>query len=313
MTALNDAKRVDGALLALSHVPLTRNRDELRRFLGRKIESALHDHQTAQKIRDQNDRLRLLIDSLKSRARQEGLYALRALHLLNEDDGIQTAIENLQSREATQRANALETLEAVQNARLIKPLLPIWEAQESPSSISDDTQKVKEQLLNEADEWIRACAIFAFQGETMDIRNTLPIMQRVLFLRRVPLLADLSPSDLQRVAALATEHHVEMNEVVFEQGDDGDEMYIIVHGEVKVMIRQDDGPEKEVARRKPGDVVGEMSIISGEPRIAGLMAAQDTHLLCLDKKSFEGVLRERPEVGLAIMRVLCARLKEATK
>jgi CRP-like cAMP-binding protein len=106
---------------------------------------------------------------------------------------------------------------------------------------------------------------------------------------------------------------VDDNEVIFEQGDAGDEMYIIVHGEVKVMISNDDESEKEVARRKMGEVLGEMAIISGEPRSASLIAAGEVHLLCLDRKSFEGLLRERPEVSLAVMRVLCVRLKEATK
>ncbi|MEW5941331.1 MAG: cyclic nucleotide-binding domain-containing protein, partial [Chloroflexota bacterium] len=60
-------------------------------------------------------------------------------------------------------------------------------------------------------------------------------------------------------------------------------------------------------------VIGEMSLISGEARAATVIAAEESHLLCLDRKSFEGLLRERPEVGLAVMKVLCARLKEATR
>jgi len=153
----------------------------------------------------------------------------------------------------------------------------------------------------------------ASQGEPMDTRYTLSVMERVLLLRHVPLLADLTPTDLQRVAELATEHHVDGHEVIFEQGDTGEEMYIIVHGEVKVMASINEGAEKEVARRNIGEVIGEMSLISGEPRNATLIAAGEVHLLCLDRKSFEGLLRERPEVSLAVMRVLCTKLKEATK
>lgn len=194
------------------------------------------------------------------------------------------------------------------------------------------------KLLHEPDDWLRTCAVFAAQnmefakpildelalsdpsplvreiasqGESMDTRLTLSIMERVLLLRHVHLLADLTPTDLQRVAELATEHHADDNDVLFEQGDAGEEMYIIVHGEVKVMVSVNEGPEKEVARRKIGDVIGEMSLISGEPRSASLIAAGEVHLLCWDRKSFEGLLRERPEVSLAVMRVLCARLKEA--
>jgi CRP-like cAMP-binding protein len=68
-----------------------------------------------------------------------------------------------------------------------------------------------------------------------------------------------------------------------------------------------------VARRKAGEYVGEMAIINQEPRMASLVAAGDLRALCIDRKQFEGLLRERPETSLAVMRVLCARLKEATK
>jgi CRP-like cAMP-binding protein len=92
------------------------------------------------------------------------------------------------------------------------------------------------------------------------------------------------------------------------QGEMGEEMYVIVSGEVSVKAG-----EKEVARRKTGDVVGEMAIISREPRIASLVALGDVRTLCLDRQRFEGLLRERPETSLAVMRVLCARLKELSK
>jgi CRP-like cAMP-binding protein len=46
--------------------------------------------------------------------------------------------------------------------------------------------------------------------------------------------------------------------------------------------------------------------------MASLAAAGEVRALCLDQKTFEGLVRERPEISLAVMRVLCARLKEAT-
>ena len=54
------------------------------------------------------------------------------------------------------------------------------------------------------------------------------------------------------------------------------------------------------------------AIISQEPRIATLITTGVVRTLCIDPKQFEGILRERPEISLAVMRVLCRRLKEAT-
>ncbi len=142
----------------------------------------------------------------------------------------------------------------------------------------------------------------------METTATLPLMERVLFFRRVPLLADLAPADLYQVAALADEVAFAEGDLLAEQGELGEEMFIIVSGEVGVQVSG-----AEVARRQPGDVVGEMALLSREPRMAALVACGEVRVLCVDRQSFEGLLRERPETSLAVMRVLCQRLKEATK
>ena len=337
LTALDDMSREDGALTALAQLPSASHTRKIKDYAARQIENALRYADMAHNPPHENDRFALLAESIHARAVRDGIQALRALALFSDRESIHVAIENLRSRESTQRANALETLESVRESRLIRPLLRLWESPDSSSSHSGYALEKILPLLHEPDAWIRACAAFALQsepearaaletlaqtdplvrdflnqGEPMDTRISLPIMERVLLLRRVPLLADLTPSDLQRVASLATEHHIESDEALFEQGDPGEEMFVVVHGQVRIMIRKDEA-EKEFTRRGVGEVIGEMSLISGEPRGATVLAAEETHLLCLDRKNFEGMLRERPEVSLAVMRVLCMRLKEATR
>ena len=68
-----------------------------------------------------------------------------------------------------------------------------------------------------------------------------------------------------------------------------------------------------LARRGPGEYVGEMAIISQEPRMASLVAQGDVRVLNIEQAQFEAILRERPDTSLAVMRVLCARLKEGQK
>ncbi len=53
-----------------------------------------------------------------------------------------------------------------------------------------------------------------------------------------------------------------------------------------------------------------LAVRPSEQRMASLEAIGDVRVLCLDQKQFEGILRGRPETSLAVMRVLCARLKE---
>lgn len=158
---------------------------------------------------------------------------------------------------------------------------------------------------------VREAALAALNGGSfVETLPTLSLMERILFLRRVPLFAELPPVELKQVAGIAEEYLFSDGEIISHQDDLGDEMYIIVSGEVVVMAGASGNESVELARRQPDDYVGEMSIISHEPRMASLVAEGDVRVLCIGQKQFEGILRERPETSLAVMRVLCARLRE---
>jgi CRP-like cAMP-binding protein len=134
-------------------------------------------------------------------------------------------------------------------------------------------------------------------------------MDRVLFLRKVPLFAELPPQDLQPIAAIAEEQAFTDGDAIVRQGDPGDAMHIIVDGDVSVVVDDERGA-KTVARRSSGDVVGEMALITNEPRIATLIAHDRVRVLSIGRAQFEAILRERPETALAVMRQLCSRLAE---
>ena len=143
---------------------------------------------------------------------------------------------------------------------------------------------------------------------------TLSPMERVLFLRKVPLFAMLPPPDLQPIARIAQEHAYVDGAIIAEQGEPGDAMHIIVSGEVSVIVRDEAGEadaDRIVAVRSSGDVVGEMAVITSEPRIAGLVALGDVRVLSIERRQFESILRERPETSIAVIKVLCRRLAES--
>ena len=144
----------------------------------------------------------------------------------------------------------------------------------------------------------------------MQTLHTLSLMERILFLKRVPLFTNLPPAELKQVAAIADEHLFVDDEVIAQQDEPGDELYVIVSGQVRVVVSLDGDEESELALRGAGEYVGEMAVISQKPRMAKLVAEGDVRTLCIEQKQFEGILRERPETSLAVMRVLCDRLRE---
>ena len=140
---------------------------------------------------------------------------------------------------------------------------------------------------------------------------TLSLMERILIFKRVPLFADLAPGDLKQVAAIAQEESFSDGVTIASEGEEGDVMFIIVSGEVRVVTTRNQ-KEVEIARRKAGDYVGEMALISKEPRMATLTSVGHVRALSIDQRSFESLLRDRPDVSLAVIQVLCERLKEAS-
>jgi CRP/FNR family transcriptional regulator, cyclic AMP receptor protein len=139
--------------------------------------------------------------------------------------------------------------------------------------------------------------------------DTLPLMQRVLFLRKVALFAELPPPDLKPIAVVAEEHAFSDGETIAEQGDPGDAMHIIVSGEVSIVVVSE-GQERTIAVRSSGDVIGEMAVITSRPRMAGLVATGPVRVLSIGRPQLESILRERPETSLGVIRVLCQRLAE---
>lgn len=344
--ALREPAAEDGALLALQRLSVRPVAADIEGYARDRIAGALGYHRLSQTAEPhaQTDRGRLLCDSLRHTAHAHAARAFRAIALLADRDTITLAIENLQSRDPNQRANALETLDSIGEPwrGRVRPLFKLWESGEPVVAADERWPDALGRIFADHDPWLRACAALAadpaahpellasltqlaqsdpdaivrqtasaITGDIpVDTLQTLSLMERILFLRRVSLFGDLSPADLKHVAAVTTERTYSDGMRFARQGETGDEMYIIVSGEVRVCVSTGGGPVMDVARRKPGDYVGEMAIISREPRMASLEAIGDVRVLCLDQKQFEGILRERPETSLAVMRVLCMRLKE---
>ena len=312
LAALQDEASVDGALLTLQYLPMPPAKPILD--LARASVSRAGEYDALMRgipLSAENEAQRLLVESLHDKSHRFGIRALRAIGLLGDRDAMNTAIENLQTRDTGQRANVIEALESIsaKYRDILQPLMKLWEGD------SVATQSVNwERLLADGDAWIRECAAFAKNyGETrMDTLATLSLMDRILFLKRVSLFEDLSPADLKQVASIAEEELFADGDMIAQQGEPGDALFVIVSGEVSVVIIKD-GHNVEAVRRRSGEYVGEMSIINREPRMATLIASGDVRALCIDQKSFEGLIRERPEVSLAVIKVLSKRLKEATE
>ena len=100
-------------------------------------------------------------------------------------------------------------------------------------------------------------------------------------------------------------------DVIFKKGDPGDAMYVIVRGQVKVVLPSGDGNEALLATMDDGDFFGELSLIDGEPRSATIVALQHTETIVLHRDGFQDFLRETPEVAIEMLQALSRRLRQS--
>ena len=147
----------------------------------------------------------------------------------------------------------------------------------------------------------------------MDTMPTLTTMEKVLFLRQVPLFATLPPNDLKQIATVTGEQAFSDGTIIAEQGEAGDILYIIISGQVAVTAIAEDGSQLELGQRQPGEYVGEMAVISDEVRMASLTAYGDVRTLCISRREFREILHLRPEASLAVINVLSTRLRELSQ
>ena len=97
---------------------------------------------------------------------------------------------------------------------------------------------------------------------------------------------------------------------LFREGDAGKHMYVIQSGRVQ-LTRRVRGREVHLATLPPGELFGEMAIINRQPRSATATVIEEAHLLVLDARTFEAMIRGNAEIAIRMIKKLAARLAQA--
>jgi CRP/FNR family cyclic AMP-dependent transcriptional regulator len=134
-------------------------------------------------------------------------------------------------------------------------------------------------------------------------------MSSVLVFKRNPLFAQLSMAQLTQLASLARPHRQRKEQMIFNEGDTGTALYMIVEGRVKISQSSPDGKERTLALLGPGDVFGELALLDGGPRSADAVVAEDAELLVVPRDEFLTFVMEQPQVAMSLLVVLSQRLR----
>ena len=128
------------------------------------------------------------------------------------------------------------------------------------------------------------------------------------FLKKVPLFADLSNGDLDRLCEVATEEILPAGKLLFTEGEIGDKTYVIMTGEIDI-YKESGGRMVFLATRQAGDVIGEMSLLDQAPRFASGRARTDCKLLSISHENLEHLLNTSPSAVRVLLSTISNRLR----
>jgi len=130
-------------------------------------------------------------------------------------------------------------------------------------------------------------------------------VERLLFVRGVPIFKELRDDFLVRLASVMDELSFPSKYSIFTEGQEGRSLYIVVSGEVRVHIG-----DRDLAQLQQGACFGEMSLFDAEPRSASITTIEKCECLMLTQMQLYDAIDETPGIAVNIIRLLSRRIRE---
>ncbi|MCE3266642.1 MAG: conserved transrane transport protein [Solirubrobacterales bacterium] len=134
------------------------------------------------------------------------------------------------------------------------------------------------------------------------------------FLGRTPIFSGVPVQVLEEIASRSSAVSVAAGDWLFRTGDDADSMFVIRAGRLEVVKGDADGSaaDGEIVRvLGRGAALGELALLTAQPRSASVRAARDSDLIAISRQDFDRLLTEQPQVSLALTRSLGAQLRDS--
>ena len=130
-------------------------------------------------------------------------------------------------------------------------------------------------------------------------------------LRHVWLFSEMSDEQLESISSFTFEKSFDPGEIIVEEGQTGNGLYVIVSGNVEVLKGDLAATPQVLAKRGAGDVFGEMALLGEWPRTASVRALDDVQCLGIDRWVFLSQLERQPKVTIRLLQILAQRLRDS--
>ncbi len=266
-----------------------------------------------------------LLEVLENRSRRLMQWVLMAMTTSDTKTVMPLVARGVESSDPDTQSQAIEALESIGASDVMEVLLPLLESEDTTQD--KGVEEALRELAGDFDPWLHGLAERALEEgrnragrsvpslSTMDediTRSILDTLDRVLVLQRVHMFSELDPEDLDLIAQATKEEVYEPGAPIFIKGEVGNEMLVIVEGSAVVTLPEGSGT-RLIDEYGPGDHVGELSLLTGDPRSANVHAGEaGVRGLALTATDLLAVLEERPTVAVGMLGTLAKRLIEQT-
>jgi CRP/FNR family transcriptional regulator, cyclic AMP receptor protein len=139
------------------------------------------------------------------------------------------------------------------------------------------------------------------------------MVAKIESLKKIPIFSSLSEPHLEELSEIALEKTYRKNQVIFDQGDPGNSLIVVLTGLVKISLVDSNNHEFIIKTFSTNDFFGEMALLDGGLRSATATAVEDTRALIIFRDNFIGLIQKTPSVALGMLTELSNRLRTTTE
>jgi len=143
------------------------------------------------------------------------------------------------------------------------------------------------------------------------LQESYKLLDKVIFLKKVPLFASVQTADLRALALIVEELDYQSGEEIVKEGEFGDSMYVIKEGRVSITKNVAGGKSVALAQLAAGDCFGDMSVVDAEVRSANVIAERQCTLLRIKRDDLIDAINECPQIAFELLKVFVMRLRKA--
>ena len=143
------------------------------------------------------------------------------------------------------------------------------------------------------------------------VKQSNVVLEALKFLDNIPLFSHLDKKSVDVLAHASRFQQVEKGEILFFQADESEFAYIVRSGEISIVLSSPDGRDMVINNMRPGDIFGELGILTAQPRSTSAMARADSEILIIPAEAFVSIVDTEPSLARRILKITAERLQRS--